>query len=95
MSAASSGDQRRRPDGLPIGHPFRKGVSGNPSGMGRAAANVIQAAREYTVAAVARLVALMQQDATSRRKSRRITGWLFPRRKELDELEVEPGLQRQ
>jgi hypothetical protein len=37
-------------------------MSGNPSGMGKAAADVIQAAREHTVAAVARLVALMQQD---------------------------------
>ena len=58
----------------PSPYAWKKGVSGNPSGMGRAAANVIQAAREYTVAAGARLVALMQQDATSRRKSRRITG---------------------
>src|SRR5262249_6461988 len=37
-------------------------VSGNPSGRSRAAADVIEAAREHTVDAIERLAALMQQD---------------------------------
>jgi hypothetical protein len=37
-------------------------VSGNPSGRSRAAADVIEAAREHTAAALGRLVQLMEQD---------------------------------
>ena len=48
--------------GNPSPYAWKKGVSGNPTAMGKAAADVIHAAREHTVAAINRLVAMMQQD---------------------------------
>jgi len=48
--------------GNPSPYAWKKGVFGNPTGTGEVAADVIHAAREHTVAAISRLVALMQQD---------------------------------
>jgi hypothetical protein len=46
----------------PSPYAWKKGVSGNPSGLSKAAADLVAAAREHTAAALGRLVQLMEQD---------------------------------
>jgi hypothetical protein len=62
MATHGSGAERFRPDGMPVGRPFPKGTSGNPGGRERVLVDIHALAKQHTVAAIDRLVALMQQD---------------------------------
>lgn len=62
--AGGSGAQRdpaaRRPDGMPVGTPFPKGVSGNPSGMPKGHGEFRALIRKMTPAAVEQLTAKVE-----------------------------------
>ena len=60
MSQAQPNAREASPRRKLVGHPFRKGVSGNPGGRPRSDPQVRELARQYGAEAIAKLVSLMR-----------------------------------